>query len=90
MAQQAAERERAEANLQNERATMHERGMADDELIDDNERDRFAGVAGPDARRRRRRPRRPHRRRAAAARRALRAQPRATDDVRESDRPRTS
>ena len=27
---------------------MHERGMADDELIDEHERDRFAGVAGPD------------------------------------------
>ena len=58
MAQQEAERERAEANLRNERATMHERGMADDELIDDNERDRFAGVAntGDTGRPRRRRP----------------------------------
>ena len=45
LAQTEAERERAEANVRNERATMHERGMADDELIDDNERDRFAGVA---------------------------------------------
>jgi type II secretory pathway pseudopilin PulG len=45
IAQQSAERERAEAGLQNERATMHERGMADDELIDDHERDRFEGVA---------------------------------------------
>ena len=27
---------------------MHERGLADEELIDDSERDRFAGVAGPD------------------------------------------
>jgi hypothetical protein len=45
MAQQAAERDRAEANLQSERASMHERGMADDELIDDHERDRFADVA---------------------------------------------
>ena len=42
----ATERERAEANLRRERAEMHERGMADDELIDDNERDRFQGVAG--------------------------------------------
>jgi type II secretory pathway pseudopilin PulG len=48
MAEQAAQRERAEANLRHERADMHERGMADDELIDDQERDRFAGVAGPD------------------------------------------
>src|SRR5215216_6707180 len=42
IAQQEAERERAEANLRKERATMHERGMAD------SERDRFAGVSGPD------------------------------------------
>ena len=49
MAQQEAERERAEANLRRERAEMHERGMADDELIDDNERDRFEGVTGPTA-----------------------------------------
>src|SRR5918999_4482848 len=48
MAQQAAERERAEANMRRERADLHERGMADDELIDEHERDRFAGVAGPD------------------------------------------
>jgi type II secretory pathway pseudopilin PulG len=48
MAQQAAERERADANMQRERADMHERGMADDELIEEHERDRFAGVAGPD------------------------------------------
>ena len=47
MAQQAAERERAEANMEHERATMHERGLADDELIDESERERFAGVAGP-------------------------------------------
>ena len=49
IAQQTAERERAEANLQNEQATKHERGMADHELIDDNERDRFAGVANTPA-----------------------------------------
>src|SRR5215216_4781943 len=48
IAQQEAERERAEANLRKERATMHERGMADDELMDDSERDRFAGVSGTD------------------------------------------
>jgi hypothetical protein len=48
MAQQEAERERAEANLRHERADMHERGMADHELIDEHERDRFQGVAGPD------------------------------------------
>ena len=44
MAQQAADRERAEAGLMEERATMHERGMADHELVDDSERDRFADV----------------------------------------------
>jgi hypothetical protein len=49
MAEQEAQRERAEANLRHERASMHERGMADDELIADDERDRFAGVSGPDA-----------------------------------------
>jgi hypothetical protein len=49
MAQQEAERERAEANLRQERAEMHERGEADHELIDDSERDRFEGVAGPTA-----------------------------------------
>ena len=49
MAQQTAERERADARLHEERATMHERGMADDELIEDHERDRFAGVAGTGA-----------------------------------------
>jgi hypothetical protein len=46
MAQQEAERERAEANLRRERAEMHERGEADDELIEDHERDRFQGVGG--------------------------------------------
>ena len=45
MAQQTAERERADARLHEERATMHERGMADDELIADDEREEFAGVA---------------------------------------------
>jgi UPF0716 family protein affecting phage T7 exclusion len=48
LAQQAAQRERAEANMRHERADMHERGMADDELIEEHERDRFASVAGPD------------------------------------------
>jgi hypothetical protein len=47
MAEQAAQRERAEANIHGERADMHERGLADDELIDDSERDRFEGVANP-------------------------------------------
>ena len=46
IAQQEAERERAEANLQREHASRHERGMADDELIADDERERFADVSG--------------------------------------------
>jgi len=50
MAQQAAERERADARLHEERATMHERGMADDELIGSHEREDFAGVAGTEDR----------------------------------------
>ena len=29
---------------------MHERGMADDELIEDHEREKFSGVAGSEAR----------------------------------------
>ena len=49
IAQQTAERERAEASLQAEQAKKHERGMADHELIDDNERDRFAPVANTPA-----------------------------------------
>jgi FtsZ-interacting cell division protein ZipA len=42
IAQREAEAERAQANLHAERADLHERGMADNELIDDHERDRFA------------------------------------------------
>ena len=44
MAKAAAEKERAEANVQSERANMHERGMADSELVEDHERERFADV----------------------------------------------
>ena len=47
MAQQAAEKERAEAGMMEQRAQMHERGMADDELVDEHERDRFADVVDP-------------------------------------------
>ena len=44
-----AERQRAEAELHQERATMHERGDADHELIEEHERDKFAGTsADPD------------------------------------------
>ena len=45
IAQREAEAERAQAQLHQERAGLHERGMADDELIDDHERDRFAGTS---------------------------------------------
>jgi FtsZ-interacting cell division protein ZipA len=49
MAQKNAERQRAEAEMHQERATMHERGDADHELIEEHERDRFAGTsADPD------------------------------------------
>ena len=49
IAQQEAERERAEANRRHEQAAMHDRGLADDELLDESERDRFADVTGPSA-----------------------------------------
>ncbi len=45
MAQKEAERQRAEAELHQERAAMHEQGEADHELIDEHERDRFAGTS---------------------------------------------
>ena len=49
LAQKEAERQRAEAGIHQERATMHERGDADHELIDESERDKFAGTsADPD------------------------------------------
>jgi hypothetical protein len=48
MAQKEAERQRAEAELHQERATMHERGDADHELIEEHERDKFAGTSADD------------------------------------------
>ncbi len=45
IAAKEADAERAQAELHQERAGLHERGMADDELIDDDERDRFAGTS---------------------------------------------
>src|SRR6476661_4632485 len=48
MAQAEAEKQRAEAQLQHEQAKLHERGMADDELIGDNEREHFAPALGTD------------------------------------------
>ena len=41
-AEQEARRERADAELHEQRAQRHEQGMADHELIEDHERDRFA------------------------------------------------
>jgi flagellar biosynthesis/type III secretory pathway M-ring protein FliF/YscJ len=79
MAEQAAQRERAEAGLQSERAEMHERGMADEELIDETERDRFKGVTERDDRARSGTDT-PEERRF--------DRDRITDDIRESDRPR--
>ena len=45
IAEQEARRERAESQLREEKAALHERGMADDELISDDERARFAGTS---------------------------------------------
>jgi hypothetical protein len=45
IAQREAEAERAQADLHQERAGLHEKGMADHELIDDSERDKFAGTS---------------------------------------------
>ena len=45
IAEQEAQRERAEADLHKERAHATERGMADHQLIDDRERERFAGTS---------------------------------------------
>jgi FtsZ-interacting cell division protein ZipA len=45
MAEQEARRERAEAELHQQRADAHERGMADDQLIADHEREKFAGTS---------------------------------------------
>lgn len=45
IAEQEAQRDRAEAQVRQEKAALHERGMADDELVGDNERERFAGTS---------------------------------------------
>jgi hypothetical protein len=45
MAELEARRERAEAELHSEQAAMTERGLADHQLISDDERDRFAGTS---------------------------------------------
>ena len=48
IAHQEAQRERAEADLHTEKARLHESGLADHELIDEQERDRFAGTSAVD------------------------------------------
>ena len=51
VAEQEAQRERAAAQAREEQATLHERGLADEELIAPDERDEFAGTSAvPDDR----------------------------------------
>ena len=50
IAEQEARRERAEADLHHEKARVHEAGLADHELIEPEERDRFAGTSAVDER----------------------------------------
>jgi cellobiose-specific phosphotransferase system component IIA len=45
LAAQEAERERAEAEVLRTKARMHEAGLADTELIQPEERERFAGTS---------------------------------------------
>jgi len=45
IAEQEARRERAEARVREEMAARHERGMADHELVEEHERERFAGTS---------------------------------------------
>ena len=45
IAEREAQAERAQAELHAERADLHERGMADHELIGADERERFAGTS---------------------------------------------
>jgi biopolymer transport protein ExbB/TolQ len=45
IAEQEARRERAAADLRREHAELHERGMADHELIEEHERDQFTGTS---------------------------------------------
>jgi FtsZ-interacting cell division protein ZipA len=45
VAEQEAQRERAAAQAREEQANLHERGLADHELISENERDDFAGTS---------------------------------------------
>jgi ABC-type siderophore export system fused ATPase/permease subunit len=45
VAEQEARRERAAAQAREEQANLHERGLADHELISEDERDDFAGTS---------------------------------------------
>jgi hypothetical protein len=45
IAEQEAARQRAEAQAEQERAQLHEHGLADHELVQDDERDRFRGTS---------------------------------------------
>jgi len=45
IAEAEAQRERAEAQLHSERAQVHEQGLADHELVREEERDDFAGTS---------------------------------------------
>ena len=45
IAEQEASRERAEAQLRHEKAELHERGMADHELVEEHEREDFGGTS---------------------------------------------
>jgi FtsZ-interacting cell division protein ZipA len=45
VAAQEAKRERAESELAEAKAKLHERGLADHELINDDEREHFAGTS---------------------------------------------
>ncbi|HEX5194835.1 MAG TPA: hypothetical protein VFW09_18725 [Solirubrobacteraceae bacterium] len=45
VAAQEAERQRAESRVAEAKAELHERGLADHELIDEDERSRFAGTS---------------------------------------------
>jgi hypothetical protein len=45
IAEREAQAQRAQAELHQEKAGLHDRGMADDQLIGEHERDRFAGTS---------------------------------------------
>ena len=44
-AEQEAQRERVEAQRHEEHASLHEQGLADHELVEDHEREQFAGTS---------------------------------------------